>query len=625
MQDATPLPPLPLTVSVATVIARAFDRLGRGAAAEGGGLADLLHRAIEAPARDEARLVVPARQLGLGPAEILALALLAAVETDPLTGARVLSLQGGRTARPSAGTLADLVRAVLPRGPEARRLLEGPLFALPLARLLPSAEPAVLAPVALSEAMLAALGLPGPLRLAEPAADRLSPPESYRRAAARVLGRIGGRRVALVLRGGLQGDRWLLARALGEAAGRPLADLTGLPDAVAGLGPALTFRAALPAEEARPAPGSRTELRPLDGIAGPRLVLVGSEGGVTAPGWDAVDLPLPALTTAERRAIWAGAGGPEAPDLPRAGLGPARLAAVAARLALAEDAGDPAEAQRRAAADEARPDLEPQGRPVAAHVDDAALVAPPALRRELDLLAQRCLQRRRARAGLGPAFRAQPPSVGVRALFAGPSGSGKTLAASWLATRLGMALFRVDLSTIVSKYIGETEENLARILDRAEAADVILLFDEADSLFGARTEVKDSTDRFANNQTNYLLSRIETHDGIVLMTTNGRQRIDAAFSRRIEQVIEVPIPDPAARRAIWCAHLGAGHGLSGADLNLLAAGADIAGGHIRAITLTAAVMAEAAGRPIGIEDVRQALASEYRKIGRTPPASLVRG
>src|SRR5207302_11471594 len=140
---------------------------------------------------------------------------------------------------------------------------------------------------------------------------------------------------------------------------------------------------------------------------------------------------------------------------------------------------------------------------------------------------------------------------GVRALFLGPSGTGKTLAAGWLATQLGLPLFRVDLASITSKYIGETEKNLSQLLARAEHAEVVLLFDEADSLFGKRTDVKDSNDRFANAQTNYLLQRIETFDGIALLTSNSRSRFDAAFSRRLDLIIEFPMPGPEERRAAW--------------------------------------------------------------------------
>src|SRR5262249_53019123 len=158
-------------------------------------------------------------------------------------------------------------------------------------------------------------------------------------------------------------------------------------------------------------------------------------------------------------------------------------------------------------------------------------------------------------------------SPGVRALFTGPSGTGKTLAAGWLATRLGLPLYRVDLASVTSKYIGETEKNLARLLARAERTEALLLFDEADSLFGKRTEVREANDRFANAQTNYLLQRMETFDGIALLTSNSRARFDAAFARRLDMVIEFPPPAVSERRALWEAHLGANHLLTLQELN----------------------------------------------------------
>ena len=137
------------------------------------------------------------------------------------------------------------------------------------------------------------------------------------------------------------------------------------------------------------------------------------------------------------------------------------------------------------------------------------------------------------------------------ALFTGPSGTGKTLAASWLATRLGLPLYRVNPAAVVSKYIGETEKNLAKLLDSAEEQNVILLFDEADSLFGKRTEVKDAHDRYANLDTSYLLQRIEAYPGLVILISNLRTKFDDAFLRRVKWKIEFPIPSSEERLSFW--------------------------------------------------------------------------
>lgn len=619
---------LPLSLSIGTVLVRALARLAEtpGAPEFNPALAEVLVRAVEMPSSEEARIAGPARALGLDPAEVLCLYLLWRTETDPAIAREVAARQTGEARhRPSVALLADLV-AMLTPGTDARALLEGPLFALPLARALADGTaPLSLAPTALTEPMLGALGLPSRVRLrAEAPAEGI--PAAYRISAAALAAHLAGRRVALVLRGALPADQRLFAAALAEAKGAPLLPLDdiGAGADTAGLTAALRFAPGVPVEAPKAAAGSRAPLLDLGGHPGPRIVLLGGEGGIEAPGWDIVDAALPTLSGADRAAAWARVTATPEAVLPIEGLGPSRIAAVAARMAFAHEGHPPASAFRRAAGEEARPDLEPHARLVAAEVDDTALVAPPALAAELGLLLARCRQRRDRRATLGPAFHARGCETGVRALLAGPSGAGKTLACAWLATRLGLPLFRVDLASVVSKYIGETEENLARILDRAEAADVLLLFDEADSLFGARTEVKDSSDRFANNQTNFLLTRIESYGGIVLLTTNGRQRIDAAFSRRIDQVIDVPVPDAKARRAIWRAHLGMAHALAPEELNRLAHAADIAGGHIRSAVLGAAVMAAEAGTPIGMEEVARALALEYRKIGRAPPSELVR-
>ncbi len=196
------------------------------------------------------------------------------------------------------------------------------------------------------------------------------------------------------------------------------------------------------------------------------------------------------------------------------------------------------------------------------------------------------------------------------------------MAASWLATRLGQPLYRVDLAAIASKYIGETEQNLGHLLDVAEAADVILLFDEADSLFANRTEVRDASDRHANAVVNYLLARLEGHAGIVLLTANSRARFDAAFARRLDAVIEIPLPGPEERRSLWRSHLGTSHHISSSDLNRLAAAVDLAGGHIRNVILTAALIARHEQRLIAWDDIFAGLVSEYRKLGRAVPAEL---
>lgn len=171
---------------------------------------------------------------------------------------------------------------------------------------------------------------------------------------------------------------------------------------------------------------------------------------------------------------------------------------------------------------------------------------------------QRCHYREKLLDHLGPAFK-NASNCGVRALFTGRSGTGKTLAARILAAELGMDIYRVDLASIVNKYIGETEKNLNKVLTRAEALDVILLLDEGDSLLGGRTEVKNANDRYANLETNYLLQRLEHYQGIILVTTNLSDNIDKAFQRRMDIVIPFLQPQMEQRRAIFQLHLPADH------------------------------------------------------------------
>jgi len=178
---------------------------------------------------------------------------------------------------------------------------------------------------------------------------------------------------------------------------------------------------------------------------------------------------------------------------------------------------------------------------------------------------------------------------------------------------------------VTSKYIGETEKNLAQLLARAEQAEVVLLFDEADALFGKRTDVRDANDRFVNSQTNYLLQRIESFDGLALLTSNSRARLDSAFSRRLDMILDFPLPGPEERRELWRSHLGTAHRLTLREVNQLSAAADLAGGHVRNAVFAAAVIARAHERPIEYADVIQGVRSEYRKLGRQLPSELQDG
>lgn len=206
---------------------------------------------------------------------------------------------------------------------------------------------------------------------------------------------------------------------------------------------------------------------------------------------------------------------------------------------------------------------------------------------------------------------------GLNALFAGDSGTGKTMAADIIAHELGLDLYKINLSTVVSKYIGETEKNLSRIFHEAETSNAVLFFDEADALFGKRSEVKDSHDRYANIEISYLLQRMEAFAGIVILATNLRANLDDAFTRRLHFIIEFPFPEVADRQQIWRVNTPAGLPLAAdVNFNLLAERFRLAGGNIRNILLAAAFLAAEEGGPVAMMHLLHAARREYQKMGR---------
>jgi hypothetical protein len=206
--------------------------------------------------------------------------------------------------------------------------------------------------------------------------------------------------------------------------------------------------------------------------------------------------------------------------------------------------------------------------------------------------------------------------LGISALFAGPSGTGKTMAAEVLARELRLDLYRIDLSQVVSKYIGETEKNLRRVFDAAEGGGSILLFDEADALFGKRSEVKDSHDRYANIEVSYLLQRMESYRGLAILTTNVKSALDPAFLRRLRFVVSFPFPDAAQREEIWRRIFPSRTPTEGLEAGRLAR-LNVAGGTIRNIALHAAFLAAEADEPVRMAHVLCAARGEYAKLEKT--------
>ncbi|MFC4584950.1 AAA family ATPase [Sphaerisporangium corydalis] len=215
---------------------------------------------------------------------------------------------------------------------------------------------------------------------------------------------------------------------------------------------------------------------------------------------------------------------------------------------------------------------------------------------------------------------------GIGILFTGPPGTGKTMAAGVLAGALGLDLYKIDLSTMVSKYIGETEKNLSRVFEEAERGEAVLFFDEADALFGKRTQVRDAHDRYANLETSYLLQKMEEHEGVVVLATNLSKNMDDAFVRRLHFTVDFPVPGTEDRLRIWTRVWPREAPLDpGLDLERLAREVDLPGGNIRNIALTAAFLAAADGGTITMAHLHRAVAGEYQKMGKILPAERFTG
>jgi hypothetical protein len=603
------------------------------AADHGAGWMAALPSHLAAPAPEDRPLARIAREIGLTPIEVLAVALAAAVEEDAMVGRALAHLQaplGG-----SRPTLSLLAACLAPAAPAGVR----PLDALAtgnavrtglltvLGDTLPLPERTAAVPLHLCHALAGFDGWwPGGTIGTGDLPMVPLPPSVAREAQRQARALTAAPRQSLVLRAAAGAEGRAVACAVAEAAGRRALFIE--TDATAGLGPWLVLRDLLPVWVCDLGPGERRVLPVLSGYMGPTMALCGPDGSVEPAAGTALAWTLAVPPREEREALWAQAlGAPElAAELARDhrhGSGRiAHLGRLARQRGLLEGRPEPTRDDVLGASRSGDGSgLNALAQPLPASIPDEALVVGPALRTELDMLLLRCRMRDGLTEGLGVSSSVRY-TPGVRGLFVGPSGTGKTLAAGWLATRLGLPLYRVDLASITSKYIGETEKNLAQLLARAEQAEVVLLFDEADSLFGKRTDVRDSNDRFANAQTNYLLQRIESFDGIAVLTSNSRSRFDAAFTRRLDAILEFPHPGPEERRALWEAHLGTGHALQPRDLNRLAATVDLGGGHVRNAVLGAAVLAQGAGRPITWTDVVQGVAVEYRKLGKQVPVGL---
>jgi ATPase family associated with various cellular activities (AAA)/Winged helix domain, variant len=338
-----------------------------------------------------------------------------------------------------------------------------------------------------------------------------------------------------------------------------------------------------------------------------------------APGGLAVDAGKP--TAAEQQSAWATALGEVAGEAPgrlagQFNLGLSEIQQIA-RKALAEPAGGP-----RALPDQlwdaclagTRPRLDMLAQRLEPKATWDHIVLPAAEGNLLRQIAAQVGQRNTVYQSWGFGDK-MSRGLGISALFTGDAGTGKTMAAEVIANELRLNLYRIDLSAVVSKYIGETEKNLRRLFDAAEDGGAILFFDEADALFGKRSEVKDSHDRYANIEINYLLQRMEAYRGLAILATNMKSALDPAFMRRLRFVVGFPFPRAAERKIIWQKVFPPRVPATGLDFDRLAR-LNLTGGNIQSVALNAAFTAAQAGTPVTMPLLLDAARTELRKLGR---------
>ena len=457
--------------------------------------------------------------------------------------------------------------------------------------------------------------------------DELIVPERQLHRLRHVRQLLADRRVrTLVVRGTAGSERLDIVSALAAGTGRGVLEAVAIAsprdERLARLGPLATLMRAVPVFCPELGPSETLTIPSILGYTGPVAVVLGREGGVSG-GSDAVTIEVEPDAAPYRLRHWTRALGRHASEeLPRIAetftvsgryirqCAPMSVACAALEGREAVTVRDVREASRAVN----RQVLESLATPLNEGGGWAQLVIGTSTEMELRDLERRCRHREQLARSVGAGF---PGGLtrGVRALFEGPSGTGKTLAARVVAAEVGLDLYRVDLASVINKYIGETEKNLSRILSRAEDLDVILLLDEGDALLSRRTDVRSANDRYANLETNYLLQRLETYDGIVIVTTNLGAQIDPAFRRRMDTVTRFHLPDAEQRWRLWQLHLPDDHVLDSATLEEVALRYALTGGQVRNAALYASVGAIARQGRVGPEELYGAIELEHRKAG----------
>lgn len=472
--------------------------------------------------------------------------------------------------------------------------------------------------------------IPGPgIRYRRPAElsrmdDLILPPDLHEKVRAIPGLFIAGEAQTLIVRGAFRNGRRTIFSAIARELNLGLLEIKGITgpndERFRVAGPLATALNALPVIALDLEPRESIEIPRLSACDSPSGIVIGKQGGVSGEGAERalvlnLDMPDPGMrkqhwqrachesklrdpeTVSERFRITSG-------NIHRVARLAESYAALARRseITLAD--------ARRATRSLNRQMLDALAIRLSASGDWSQLAVGGETRRELENLVSRCRHREHLQS---------QTDAGVRALFSGPSGTGKTLAARLLASTLQMDVYRLDLSSVVNKYIGETEKNLNLILSRAEELDVILLLDEGDSLLTQRTGVQSSNDRYANLETNFLLQRLESFEGILVVTTNASERIDNAFQRRMDVVISFSPPAPPERWAIWQLHLPPDHAVDYSLLEEVAGRCVLSGGQIKNAALHASLLALEDGGIVTSAMIGDAIEREYRKAGGVCP------
>jgi hypothetical protein len=578
--------------------------------------------------------------LGLDDRALTLLMAIGLIEEDPRFGFLIETAQPGATHRPTLGLLTAWWRddeGVAGVRGAIRVLLEHGLVQV-LNHDAPRLQWMFQSPAAIWDALRGETSLtamPGVACTAAarlPNLDRLVLPQAVKLAVGAIPSVLrSGDAKALIVRGPRHNGRRTIARAVAAALGRGTLELQ-VPvrpddDRWSAAGALATLLHAMPVVALDLGLGETCELPSLKGYDGPIAVVVGKNGAVTgAAVAESVTIPVAMPGPAERYDLWQHALPAPMPERVRELADRFRMASgtifSSASLGRAHAALD-------GRSDVTAADVRVAGRALHAEIERLATHIPASggwecigaaaeTLADLRTLEVRCRNRERLQHHAGPALGHQL-NCGVRALFTGPSGTGKTMAARLLAAALEVDLYRLDLASVVNKYIGETEKSLDQLFSRAEELDVVLLIDEGDALLTNRTAVQSSNDRYANLETNYLLQRLESFEGVVIVTTNAANRIDTAFQRRMDVVVEFRMPGPHERWLIWQLHLPLDHGVDPSWLEEAALRCDLSGGQIRNAVLHASLAALERGRTVSTPDLLDAVHREYRKTGTVCP------